>query len=37
MKNRDKIILGKILKYIGELHEFIKGFDNKNLVKIEKL
>ena len=29
MKNKDKIILEKILKYIGELHDFIEGYDDK--------
>lgn len=37
MKSKDKIILEKILKYIGELHDFIKNYDKKNLKKIEKL
>lgn len=29
MKNKDKILITKILKYIEELHEFTNGYDNE--------
>lgn len=36
MKSKDKIILEKILKYIGELYDFIKGYNKKTFNEYRK-
>ena len=33
MKSKDKIILMKILKYIEQLHDFIKGYTQEDFKK----
>lgn len=36
MKNKDKIILTKILKYISELHDFINGYTKEKFINDRK-
>lgn len=36
MKSKDKILLTKVLKYIGELQEFIEGYTHKEFNKDKK-
>ena len=36
MKSKDNIILTKILKYIEELHEFVKGYNQEQFNKDRK-
>lgn len=36
MKNKDKILLTKILKYIHELYEFTNGYDYERFCKDRK-
>ncbi|MBO4815810.1 MAG: DUF86 domain-containing protein [Clostridia bacterium] len=36
MKNKDIMILTKILKYIEELHDFIKGYTQEEFEKDKK-
>ena len=37
MKNKDKIILEKILKYINEIQEFIKGYSHEQFDNDKKI
>lgn len=36
MRNKDKVILNKILKYINEIYEFIKGYSKDDFYNDKK-